>query len=55
MIAEPLEILENSESLLVISKPSSLQVHPGGRYYKNTVTYLLKKEYKFSEKEINRE
>ncbi|XP_031563039.1 RNA pseudouridylate synthase domain-containing protein 2-like [Actinia tenebrosa] len=43
--AEPLEIIESNEDVVVINKPSSIPVHPCGRYRHNTVVFLLGKEY----------
>ncbi|KAL5291175.1 RPUSD2 family protein [Megaselia abdita] len=43
--AEPITVLESNEDFLVINKPSSIPVHPCGRYRHNTVAFILAKEF----------
>ncbi|KAG9480884.1 pseudouridylate synthase RPUSD2 [Eleutherodactylus coqui] len=47
--AQPLQILTESEDLVVIDKPSSLPVHPCGRFRHNTVIFILGKEKNIKE------
>lgn len=42
--AQPIEILVNNEDVVVVDKPSSLPVHPCGRFRHNTVIFILGKE-----------
>ena len=44
MTAEPIEILVDTSELLVVNKPSSIPIHPCGRYRFNCVLYILAKE-----------
>jgi len=44
---EPIEILAETSELLVVNKPSSIPIHPCGRYHFNSVTYILAKEHGF--------
>jgi RluA family pseudouridine synthase len=45
----PLKVIPSeNKNIVVIDKPPSLPVHPCGRYRKNSLTYLLHKEYKRS-------
>jgi RluA family pseudouridine synthase len=39
------EILHEDEALIVINKPAPLPMHAGGRFYRNTLQYLLNKVY----------
>ena len=39
------EILHEDENLLVINKPPDLPVHPSGRYFRNTLYFLLKERF----------
>ncbi|GJP41697.1 hypothetical protein CLOM_g1346 [Closterium sp. NIES-68] len=39
--ASPVEVLHESDSVLVVCKPSSMPVHPCGQYRKNTVLSVL--------------
>jgi RluA family pseudouridine synthase len=39
------EILHEEESLIVVNKPAPLPMHEGGRYYRNTLQYLLNEAY----------
>lgn len=41
---EPIELLEESADVLVVSKPCSIPVHPCGRYMFNSVTSILARE-----------
>lgn len=38
-------ILHEDEDYLVIDKPAHLPCHPGGRFFENSLWFLLKKEY----------
>ncbi|KAI8976946.1 pseudouridine synthase [Pilobolus umbonatus] len=40
----PIDIVYEDGSLLVINKPPTVPVHPGGRYRHNTVVHILRKE-----------
>lgn len=42
--ATALNILESNEEILVVDKPSSIPVHPCGRYRHNSVLFILAKE-----------
>ncbi len=39
------EILHEDEALIVMNKPAPLPMHAGGRFYRNTLQYLLNKIY----------
>ncbi len=39
------EILHEDEALIVLNKPAPLPMHAGGRFYRNTLQYLLNKVY----------
>jgi UPF0176 protein len=39
------EILHEDEALIVLNKPAPLPMHAGGRFYRNTLTYLLHQVY----------
>lgn len=43
--AQPITIVESNDDFLVINKPSSIPVHPCGRYRHNTVAFILAKEH----------
>ena len=45
VIDAPFEFVVNDENMVVINKPSSIPVHPCGRYRQNTVVFILGKEY----------
>lgn len=45
--AWPIEILANTDDFLVINKPSSIPIHPCGRYRFNSILYILAKEKGF--------
>lgn len=40
-----IRILSQEDGYLVVNKPASWPVHPGGRFYNNTLWYQLKKQY----------
>lgn len=42
------EIIYERDGTLVINKPAPLPVHPAGRYYKNSLLYILKEESRHS-------
>ena len=44
----PLEIIKNTEDLIVINKPSSIPCHPCGRYRFNSIVFILGKEMGFT-------
>jgi 23S rRNA pseudouridine1911/1915/1917 synthase len=39
-------VLFEDEDLLIVNKPAHIPVHPGGRYLRNTLIHLLKKQRK---------
>ena len=41
----PIEFVTNDDSMVVINKPSSIPVHPCGRYRHNTVVFILGENY----------
>ncbi|KAI9282171.1 pseudouridine synthase [Sporodiniella umbellata] len=41
---QPIQIIHEDKELLVIDKPSGIQVHPSGRYRHNTVAHIMMKE-----------
>ncbi|XP_062501764.1 pseudouridylate synthase RPUSD2-like isoform X2 [Corticium candelabrum] len=45
--ATSIKILESNDDILVVNKPSSIPVHPCGRYRHNTVVFQLGREYGF--------
>ncbi|XP_020610181.1 RNA pseudouridylate synthase domain-containing protein 2-like isoform X1 [Orbicella faveolata] len=45
VVGNPLEIIELTDELVVLNKPSSIPVHPCGRYRHNTIVFLLGKEH----------
>ncbi|XP_054826199.1 pseudouridylate synthase RPUSD2 [Eublepharis macularius] len=47
--AQPIEFLEENEEVVVVDKPSSLPVHPCGRFRHNTVIFILGKEHNLKE------
>ncbi|XP_053330976.1 pseudouridylate synthase RPUSD2 [Spea bombifrons] len=47
--AQPLRILAESDEMVVVDKPSSLPVHPCGRFRHNTVIFILGKEHNLKE------
>lgn len=42
VLPKPIQIIENSDDLLVINKPASIPVHPCGKYKYNSITEMLK-------------
>jgi RluA family pseudouridine synthase len=44
-VSARVEILHEDEALIVINKPAPLPMHAGGRFYRNTLQYLLNKVY----------
>uniref|UniRef100_A0A8D0C9J6 Pseudouridylate synthase RPUSD2 n=1 Tax=Salvator merianae TaxID=96440 RepID=A0A8D0C9J6_SALMN len=47
--AQAIEFLEENDEVVVIDKPSSLPVHPCGRFRHNTVIFILGKEHNLKE------
>nr|XP_048315428.1 RNA pseudouridylate synthase domain-containing protein 2 isoform X2 [Myodes glareolus] len=47
--AEPIRLLAENEDVVVIDKPSSIPVHPCGRFRHNTVIFILGKEHHLKE------
>ncbi|XP_077178990.1 pseudouridylate synthase RPUSD2 isoform X2 [Paroedura picta] len=47
--AQPIQFLEQNEEVVVVDKPSSLPVHPCGRFRHNTVIFILGKEHNLKE------
>ena len=45
--AEPIEIIEDNKDVLVVNKPSSIPVHPCGRYRHNSLVFILAKDYNY--------
>uniref|UniRef100_A0A8D8TNZ8 Pseudouridylate synthase RPUSD2 n=1 Tax=Cacopsylla melanoneura TaxID=428564 RepID=A0A8D8TNZ8_9HEMI len=45
VLAKKIHIIYLDEDIVVLDKPSSLPVHPCGRYRHNTVVFVLAKEY----------
>jgi len=39
------EIIHEDEAILVINKPAPLPVHPGGRFFRNTLRHILNEAY----------
>jgi UPF0176 protein len=39
------EIIHEDEAIIVINKPAPLPVHPGGRFYRNTLRHILNEVY----------
>ncbi|XP_065828774.1 pseudouridylate synthase RPUSD2-like [Oscarella lobularis] len=46
--ADPIEVIEANDDVVIVNKPSSIPVHPCGRYRHNTVIFLLGKEHGFT-------
>jgi tRNA pseudouridine synthase 9 len=42
--ADPIEVIHEDETMIVINKPAGVPVHPAGRYNFNSVTEILKAE-----------
>lgn len=47
--AQPIQILVENHEVVVVDKPSSLPVHPCGRFRHNTVIFILGKEHNLKE------
>ncbi|KAL2790382.1 RNA pseudouridylate synthase domain-containing protein 2 isoform 2, partial [Daubentonia madagascariensis] len=47
--AEPIRLLAENEDMVVVDKPSSIPVHPCGRFRHNTVIFILGKERQLKE------
>lgn len=47
--AEPIRLLAEDEDMVVVDKPSSIPVHPCGRFRHNTVIFILGKEHQLKE------
>uniref|UniRef100_A0A8C4KQL6 Pseudouridine synthase n=1 Tax=Dromaius novaehollandiae TaxID=8790 RepID=A0A8C4KQL6_DRONO len=47
--AQPIQILVEDDEVVVVDKPSSLPVHPCGRFRHNTVIFILGKEHNLKE------
>ncbi|NXJ10632.1 RUSD2 protein, partial [Odontophorus gujanensis] len=47
--AQPIQILVENDEVVVVDKPSSLPVHPCGRFRHNTVIFILGKEHNLNE------
>ncbi|XP_054421553.1 pseudouridylate synthase RPUSD2 [Pteronotus mesoamericanus] len=47
--AEPVRLLAENEDMVVVDKPSSIPVHPCGRFRHNTVIFILGKEHQLKE------
>lgn len=47
--AQAIEFLEENEEVVVVDKPSSLPVHPCGRFRHNTIIFILGKEHNLKE------
>ena len=43
--SEPIEVVENDGEVVVVNKPSSIPVHPCGRYRHNSITFILASEH----------
>ena len=43
--SQKVRILSDSEGLLVVDKPASVPIHPGGRYRRNSLLAILAKEH----------
>nr|KAF6393576.1 RNA pseudouridine synthase domain containing 2 [Pipistrellus kuhlii] len=47
--AEPIRLLVENEDVVVVDKPSSIPVHPCGRFRHNSVIFILGKEHQLKE------
>ncbi|KAG8928526.1 hypothetical protein FRC02_006802 [Tulasnella sp. 418] len=45
IISTPIKILHKSDDFIVIDKPGSIPIHPSGRYFKHTLTWMLANEF----------
>ena len=52
--SKPIDIVFEDEDILVIDKPSSIPVHPTGRYRFNTITKMLERQLGYSVHPCNR-
>ena len=43
--SDPIQILEQTDDVVVVNKPSSIPVHPCGKYRHNTIVFILGKEH----------
>lgn len=43
-VPDQIEIIEETEDYLVVLKPAPMPVHPGGRYFKNSLIEILKEK-----------
>ena len=41
-VAGGVAVVQETENWLIVNKPAPLPMHPGGRYYKNTLSYILR-------------
>lgn len=41
-VPDEVEVLEELEDYVIVYKPAPMPMHPGGRYFKNTLTEILK-------------
>ncbi|KAI0984912.1 hypothetical protein GJ496_003143 [Pomphorhynchus laevis] len=48
VLDRPLKIQNETRDFIVLNKPSSIPVHPCGRYFLNTITGILAKEHRLS-------
>lgn len=46
---QPIKILEETDEMVIVNKPSSLPVHPCGRFRHNTVIFILGREHNLKE------
>lgn len=49
VLASKIEIIEETDDILVINKPSSIPVHTAGKYRLNTILGILSKEYSYED------
>lgn len=47
--ADPVRLLAENEDVVVVDKPSSIPVHPCGRFRHNSVIFILGKEHQLKE------
>ncbi|XP_069493659.1 pseudouridylate synthase RPUSD2 [Ambystoma mexicanum] len=47
--AQPISIIDETDEMVIVDKPSSLPVHPCGRFRHNTVIFILGKEHNLTE------
>lgn len=43
-VPDEVEVLKETEDYLIVFKPAPMPMHPGGRYFKNSLTEILKKK-----------